>query len=51
MLFPVKTNAYKKAVVQYASVPLLNDEQIDKILNNLNKNDWDNSKVYDNKTE
>jgi len=32
MLFPVKTNANKKAVVQYASVPLLNDKQIDKIL-------------------
>jgi len=51
MLFPVKTNANKKAVVQYASVPLLNDEQIDRILKNLNNNKWDNSKVYDNKTE
>ena len=51
MLFPVKTNANKKAVVQYASVPLLNNEQIDRILKNLNDNKWDNSKVYDNKTE
>jgi len=51
MLFPVKANANKKAVVQYASIPLFNDEEIKKIIDKLDDNKWDNSMVYDNKTE
>jgi PKHD-type hydroxylase len=51
MLFPVKANANKKAVVQYASIPLFNDKEIKKIIDKLDDNKWDDSMVYDNKTE
>ena len=51
MLFPVKTNANKKAVIQYASMPLFDDEEIKKIIDKLDEDKWDDSMVYDNKTE